>query len=76
MHSLNVWRMADKLYRELIIIIQAACGIKRLFGSIGKTPKNQSAHFDNFKSEAEHRLGYFFDQKRITARCRSPPCVN
>lgn len=52
--------------RELIIIVgeaQSACGIKRLFGGIGRPPTNQSALLDNFKSEAEHRLGYFFAQK-------------
>lgn len=47
----------------MIIIVgeaKTACGIKRLFGSIGRPPTNQSAHFNDFSSEAKHRLGYFF----------------
>ena len=42
----------------------AACGIKDaralgLFGNIGRLPTTQSALLDNFKSDAESRLGYF-----------------
>lgn len=66
--------------RELIIIVgeaQSACGIKwytypGLFGGIGRPPIKQSALLDNFKFEAEHRLGYFFAQKRTAPRCRHP----
>lgn len=58
----------------MIIIVQTACGIKRLLGKIGRIPTTQSAYFDNdFKSEALNSLGYFFAQKSIVLRCRSPP---
>lgn len=43
---------------ELIIIAfkaKTVRGIKRLFESIGKPPKNQSAYFDNFKFEEGHQ---------------------
>lgn len=55
-----------------------ACGIedtcaRGLLGVAGKMPAKQSALQNNLKSEANHRLGYFFAQNRITPRSRSPP---
>ena len=46
-----------------------ACGIedtcaRGLLGVAGKMPAKQSALQNNLKSEANHRLGYFFAQNR------------
>lgn len=54
-------------------MVQPACGIKRLLEKIGFPSTTQSAHFDNIKSEAKYRLGYFYTQNKITPRTRSPP---
>jgi len=55
----NVFQLLNKIVHdkklELIIVavkVGIACGIKRLFGSIGKPPTKQSALLDNSKSEA------------------------
>ena len=52
--------MFKNSFKGLIIMVQTACGIKRLFCSIDRPPTKQSALLDNFKSEATSRLGYFF----------------
>lgn len=46
----------------MIGIAVSTCGIKSLFGSIGIPSTDQPA-LDIFKSEAEHRLGFFVPQR-------------